>query len=73
MSYCVSSKVQSVLPACRRTPAASYMTIELKARLTANRELPRPNSIAVAVVIACGFTLSYQARELIVNDCSEAF
>lgn len=50
-----SSKIfntSACLPAWRRTPAASYMTIELKARLTANRELPRPNSIAVAVVTA---------------------
>lgn len=40
-------------PACRLTPAASYMTIKLKARLTANKELPRPNSSAVAAVTAC--------------------
>lgn len=40
-------------PACRLTPAASYMTIKLKARLTANKELPKPNSSAVAVVTAC--------------------
>lgn len=40
-------------PAWRLTPAASYMTIKLNARLTANNELPRPNSSAVAVVTAC--------------------
>jgi len=40
-------------PAWRRTPAASYMVMTVKQRATANRELPRPNSNATAVVTAC--------------------
>ena len=53
------------LPACRLTPAASYMTIKLKARLTANKELPSPNSIAIAVVTACkGITASCWALQV---------
>ena len=40
-------------PACRLTPAASYMTIKLKAKLTANSGLPMPSSKAMDVVTAC--------------------
>ena len=42
-----------VAPACRRTPAASYMTTRLKHSATANSALPRPNWNATAVVTAC--------------------
>ena len=46
------------LPACRLTPAASYITIRLNARLIANKGLPIPSSRAIDVVTAC--TLSHQ-------------
>ncbi len=44
------------LPACRRTPMASYMTITLKESATANTGLPRPCDSAMAVVTPCGHT-----------------
>jgi hypothetical protein len=42
------------LPACRRTPAASYMTMELNATAQAKAVLPKPDWYAIAVVMPCG-------------------
>lgn len=51
---------QTSLPACRLTPAASYITIELSARARAKAELPNPCWTAIAVVTPCTALHAYQ-------------